>query len=376
MVLTRKFVDGMALYRELWKGPVMLVCEPDEKPGDSLDNVQIDLDTAPFQTVCENFSGDRFRRLLSARSLVLASVGEQFNAISTLCREAGAACVYITEYSLRTRLQIVREYQPTLAHGLWRSWNQVRQERAQVRAISLADAVQCNGTPTYLAYKALTPSPHLFFDTRSDEAAFATPAGLSARLDRFEADRVLRLVFSGRLTAMKGVDDLPLVADHLRRLGIPFEMSICGAGDLEQRIRHAVTQLGLDEVVNFRGTLDFNNGLVPFVTNETDLFICCHRQGDPSCTYLETMACGVPIAGYANEAFEGLAQASDVGWVTPIGKPLELARRVAEIYRDPGALRAASRRSLEFAREHSFEKTFQRRIEHLDRVMAASTQSF
>jgi colanic acid/amylovoran biosynthesis glycosyltransferase len=30
---------------------------------------------------------------------------------------------------------------------------------------------------------------------------------------------------------MKGVNHLPLVADHLRKLGVPFKMSICGDGE-------------------------------------------------------------------------------------------------------------------------------------------------
>ena len=202
-----------------------------------------------------------------------------------------------------------------------------------------------------------------------------TAERVAARLARLKKDRTLRLVFSGRLKLMKGVDDLPLVAAHLRRLGIPFEMSICGDGECMSRLRTDVAELGLVDNVKFRGTLDFKTELVPFVANETDLFVCCHRQGDPSCTYLETMACGVPIVGYGNEAFEGLVQASGTGWVVPLGRPVELAERIATIYRDPEAFAAAAQRSLAFARDHTFEKTFRRRIEHLEQVMAAARKS-
>jgi colanic acid/amylovoran biosynthesis glycosyltransferase len=375
ILLTRKFVDGMALYRELWKGPIIHVCEPAQEASDNLDNIEVDLDTATFRTVCEKLSDDRLARLFAPRSLVLASIGERFNTVSRLSQEAGIPCVYITECSLPTRLQIVKEYQRTPLHGWWRCWRETKQERAHVRAISLANAVQCNGTPTYNAYRSLTPRPHLFFDTRIEEAMLATPAQISARSARFSRDRKLRLVFSGRLQLIKGVDHLPLVAAHLRRLGVPFEMSICGDGECTPQLRKDVAKMGLGEMVKLRGTLDFKTELVPFVTNETDLFVCCHRQGDPSCTYLETMACGVPIAGYGNEAFEGLAQVSGTGWVVPIGRPVELAERIAAIYRDPAASATAAHRSLAFARDHTFEKTFRRRVGHLDRVAASALVS-
>ena len=223
ILLTRKFFDGMALYRDLWKGPVIHVCEPGEEASDNLDNMEVELEAGPFRTICEEFSDENLGRLLTPGSLVLASVGQRFNSLSRLCRKAGIPVVYVTEYSLRTRLQIVREYQPTFAHGWWRSWREIKQERAQALAISLANAVQCNGTPTFMAYKSLTPLPHLFFDTRIEETMLATVGQVSARLARLNRDRTLRLVFSGRLKLIKGVDHLPVVESHLRTMGVPFE---------------------------------------------------------------------------------------------------------------------------------------------------------
>lgn len=39
----------------------------------------------------------------------------------------------------------------------------------------------------------------------------------------------------------------------------------------------------------------------------------CHRQGDPSCTYLETYACGMPIVGYNNQAHQGILASNNAG---------------------------------------------------------------
>ncbi len=111
-------------------------------------------------------------------------------------------------------------------------------------------------------------------------------AKLSQRLESFAAGRPIRLAFSGRLIAMKGADHLPRIAAELRRLGVPFEMTICGDGDLRPKIATEVARAGLDACVKLPGVLDFAQQLTPLLQDEIDLFVCPHRQGDPSCTYL------------------------------------------------------------------------------------------
>jgi len=359
-------MEGMSLYKEYWKGPVTLLCEPSDRVSDNLDNCEVDLSRAPFQLISTTLRRNSHRTAFSPPSLMLAAI--QFTHCSQWARSMGIPCVYVTEYSLRTRLEIMREERPPVVRRAWRSWYERRLEIAQRKALALADGVQCNGVPTYRDYQSLTRRPMLFFDTRVEESQLATPAKIHHRWTRFARDGKLRLVFSGRLNRMKGVQQLPVVAAHLKRLGVRFELFICGDGELMPDLRASVAQLGLSDCVTLRGALEFKSELVPFVTGETDLFVCCHPQGDPSCTYLETMGCGVPLVGYSNEAFQGLSETSGTGWVTPMNRPRELAERIASIARDAEALLLASRRSLEFAREHTFEKTFRRRIDHLDQI--------
>jgi len=211
----------------------------------------------------------------------------------------------------------------------------------------------------------------LFFDTRVDATMLADEAGLRRRFSARRAGGTLRLAFSGRLIVMKGADHLVRVAEALREIGRPFHLSICGAGDLEWTMRQEVEHRGLKGFVSFEGNLDFERELVPFVREHVDLFICCHRQGDPSCTYLETMSCGVPIAGYDNEAFRGVASVSGTGWVTPMDRPARLAERIAAL-RDE-ELDDHSIRSLAFARDHTFEKEFARRIAHARQLARVGT---
>ncbi|HEV3027811.1 MAG TPA: glycosyl transferase group 1, partial [Planctomycetota bacterium] len=228
VLLTRKFVDGMALYRELWNGPLTLVCEKSDQASDNLDNVEVELDRAPFRIVTLNIQEESLRDALAPRSLVLSAV--QFAWCSRLTQAAGVPCVYVSEYTLQTRLQIVGESRSGFLRKVRQSWFERRAEAAQRKALSLAQGVQCNGIPTYDAYRTLTPMPLLFFDTRIEESQLAKPEQVRERCARFARDRKLRLVFSGRLNRMKGAQDLPIIAAELKKRGVPFEFSICGDG--------------------------------------------------------------------------------------------------------------------------------------------------
>jgi glycosyltransferase involved in cell wall biosynthesis len=79
-------------------------------------------------------------------------------------------------------------------------------------------------------------------------------------------------------------------------------------------------------------------------------------------------AAGVPIVGYANEAFAGLTRLGPFGWSTPLGDVSSLADEIARLARDREALARAATSALRFAREHTFESTFKRRIDHLSEV--------
>ena len=181
--------------------------------------------------------------------------------------------------------------------------------------------------------------------------------------DMESATRPLRLVFSGRLNRMKGALDVISVAEALDRKGADFELSICGGGEVEAEMRQRIASSGLTNRVSMKGVLNFSEELVPFVKSNADVFVCCHKQGDPSCTYLETFGCGVPIAGYLNEAFAGLLRHVDAGWGVPLNKPELLADLLIDLSGRRAEISEKARRALAFARENCMETTFERRVD-------------
>ncbi len=365
VVMTRKFIDGMEKYCDLWGGPVSVFMEPTGDPTSNLDEEEVERAKLPFRLEVVSFDDPKLGEILAGHRLALGTLYCRENHLSRVCRSVGVPCVYVAEYSLKTRWQVIRSHVKNPAISLRRHYWELGQERRHRAAVRLASGVQCNGTPTFDAYREINPRPFLYFDTRVDEAMLITDVELEERLAEVRRGDPLRLLFSGRLIAMKGADHLVRVADELRRLGVAFELTICGGGALESAIRAEVGRLGLGDRVKLAGVLHFKSELVPMTKRRADLFVCCHRTGDPACTYLEVMSCGVPIIGYDNEAFAGVVRESGVGWTAPMNRPDRIAAKIAELAVDRASLLDASRRAVEFSRHHTFDQTFRARIDHL-----------
>ena len=368
VLLTRKLEEATIKFGELWPGPITVLMEETEEESRQIDPKEFELSGLPFKLEIGSFDKINPDKLLHKTSLVLATLGYRQNHISQVCKEANIPCIYISEYTLKTRRQIVAVEESQPIKRLWRTRWEEKQERKQLNAIALADGLQCNGTPTYNIYKNLCPDTLLFFDTRITEQMLVTPEELEKRTQSLMDNKPLRLVFSGRLNKMKGADHLLDVAQELKQLKIPFELSISGRGDLEKIMHQRIAAEGLSSYVKMLGVPDFNTVFFPLVKASIDLFICCHRQGDPSCTYIETMSCGVPIVGYANEAFEGIVGQSKAGWLVEMNQPKLLAKKIAELNLQRAEIKKMSQKAIDFARKHTFEKTYNARISQMKQI--------
>lgn len=361
--LTRKFLEGMAQYAQRWNGPVRVIAR--EGGDDGLDVVSVRPEELPFELRVMDFDHPAMVEQFRDVAVVLGALHHDQLPLADRCIERDVPVVLIAEQSVRTRWQITCAETSNALLRLRRGWwNRGLEKRFRALLPRIA-GVQCNGTPTFDDYQSINRHPLLFFDSRVTGSMLVDESTLKLRTDELLAGGPLRLVFSGRLVAIKGVDHLPAVAEHLRKLGVKFTLDICGGGNLHGPLAAEIQRRGLNDFVKLRGVLDFETELLPWVGRNADLFVCCHRQGDPSCTYLETMSCGVPIAGYDNEAFAGLVAHCKVGWPTPMDDPAALAQKIAQLDRDRPQLAGSARASLKFAAGQTFESTMRKRVEHL-----------
>ncbi|GAB1543469.1 hypothetical protein NUACC21_61440 [Scytonema sp. NUACC21] len=369
VMMVRKFLDEMLKFSSLWPGKMRLLVEQDPKKTELIETVTLKPKELPFELEIVSYKHLSPAVLLQNTSIVYTAVGHKHNRISQYCKSSSVPCIYISEYSLKARKQIIHL---TVRNPLLRfrkTFWEDNQERKQVKAIKLADGIQCNGTPTYEEYSKINPNAFLYFDNRVPNNLLATREEVEERTNYLcSQHKPLRLCFSGRLIEMKGADHLIDIAQELKQLKVPFQMFICGDGNLKEPMQVKIAATGLSDCVKMMGMLGFKSQLLPFVKQNVDLFVCCHRQSDPSCTYLETMSCGVPIIGYANEAFMGIVKYSEAGWLIEMDRPKALACKVAELQKNRQSVRDKSFKALEFAKKHTFEKTYERRIKHIEQT--------
>lgn len=346
--ITRKFLDGAASYARLWPGPVRVRMGAQDGRTTNLDETVYEPESWPFELEIAPPGGVGSDQAIIEAGIVLVTIGFGHDDLPCRCRRLVRPCVLMTELTLRTRLQIAAAEETNPLRRLKRKVWEAGQERRNLASVHLASGVQANGTPTFDAYHPKKPNTILYFDSRLTEQMLADERRVRSR----PIEGPLRLAFSGRFIRIKGVDHLVRVAHRLEKAGLEFQLDLFGHGPLTDRIRLEINRAGLSGSVALRGVLDFTSELVPTMSRNVELFVCPHRQGDPSCTYLETMGCGVPIVGYDNEAFAGLKRESGLGWTTPCNDPNALADKILDLARDRAALREAGVESLGFARAY------------------------
>ena len=375
LLLDDKFASGMALHARQWPGPVRAVMR--DMGAEALPFASaIDPATLNFQVTLLPPDAPLETALGQAPGVILASADmtEQLG-LGDAARARGLSVVYGIEYTLDTRLQIARiERGRSLPKKLWSMlWN-LRQERGRRAALRAADGIQMNGFPAEQDYAAMNALPLRYLDNRMSAQIMATEAEVDARRQRHGERRPLRLIHSGRLEPMKGGHLLVPLAQALCDARVPFTLDIYGAGSLEADIRTGIAAAPqLRERVQLHAPVPFESELVPISRQQADVFVSCHVQSDPSCTYLEAMGCGLPVVGFANRMLAALVRDSQGGWCLPMGDVAQMAALIGTLDRDRASVMTHADAALRYARQHDFQAEFDARMRHLAQVVSRAS---
>ena len=365
LFLDRKAVEGLQAYARLWPGPVRCAMRAGQRHDIAFGSLYRPQDL-PVEIRVIGQDALAEPGLFDDAAVIMAA--GDIHVDFALAGAVSAPLVYIIEYTLATRLRINRLYNGLSVQmaksGVWT----IGMERRRRRAFARSQGLQCNGTPAFNAYRRLTPAPLLYLDTRTSDAKQIGAEALAEKHRQMRAGGPLRIAFSGRLERMKGADHLLPVADALVRAGLDFTLDVYGDGDLRAGMAARIAATGLGSRVTLHGPVPFEEALIPAMIARTDLFLCCHRQSDPSCTYMETLSCGVPIVGYNNAAFRGITRLGEIGLRVPMDSVDGAAAAIISLSNDRARLVALSTNAAALGREHSFEREFERRIDHLRQV--------
>jgi glycosyltransferase involved in cell wall biosynthesis len=366
----RKFHVGMQAYAQKIRAPLITI-HPEKQVGEAtMDLVEVPVTQLPYRVMTVKV--DRAQRPLPAEvprlreeiSEAALLYGGSLGS-SEIARHFGVPYILILEYDLQTQITDAS----MKVNG--RARRTVRAARiAWAYAISgipdmrKAHSLHCNGYPIYDATRRYNRSSLLYLDSRMSEDSIISSEELAARLAT--PRRPLRLLFSGRYERMKGTDDAVRVAVECLRRGLDIEMHFYGQGSLRRQMERIAGQDA--------GRI-FIHDAVPYpelvrLSRSFDVFVCCHIQSDPSCTYLESFGAGLPIVGYGNRMWKRLCEESRAGFVSPMGRPEKVADDVQRLLSDHATLSAMSERALAFAQLHRYENEFAKRIDALNEAIA------
>lgn len=373
LLVDRKFHVGMGYYVGQVNARIVTV-HPTSVPSDLImDQVEVSRNDLGYDvaTVNVNQAGqpaaddvERLRGLLVKCDLMY---GHGLGCIG-LARELDIPYVMAIEYDLRTQIVGTTSGVSNPLRKVSRAVKCAVNYASDAVDMIKAHSLHCNGYPVYDETARFNANRLLYLDSRMPADLVIPEDQLRNRLKSLP-HRTLRLLYSGRYEPMKGAADAVRVAVDCLRQGLDIEMHCYGQGSLYEEMMRIAGQapvadrIFVHDAISYPELADRSRGF--------DLFVCCHIQSDPSCTYLESFGAGVPIVGYANRMWGRMQAESKAGLVAPIRQPQQIAALIKQLIADVSSLRDMSNRARNFALAHSSEQEFAKRV---GRINAALTE--
>lgn len=366
----RKFHAGMQSYVQKIRVPILSV-HPESGPDEqTMDLIKIPIEQLGYRVMTLKTDRafiplaseiDRLREQIAKSSLVY---GNGLGSIK-LARKLGVPYILLLENGLKARVIITTAQVSNFARKIVRAirctYSYVVNDIPAMRA---AYGLHCNGYPIFDESGWFNSNRLLYLDSRMSRDMVISDEFLNTRLSS-RSGRPLRLLFSGRYEPIKGAADTVLVAIECLKRGMNVEMHCYGQGSLRS------------EMVSLAASYDgiHIHDAIPYpelvkLSYTFDVFVCCHIQDDPSCTYLETFGGGLPIIGYGNRMWLRLNGESKVGFCSPIGDINAVADQVQILATDFEKLAEMSRLARQFAINHTFENEFARRTDAINAALA------
>lgn len=178
-----------------------------------------------------------------------------------------------------------------------------------------------------------------------------------------------KLVFVGRLVPEKGPDvAIEALAHLVGEMGVRhISLDILGLGPDKymRQLQNMVTALGLEDRVEFVGTLEYQQLLERYA--EYDALLFTSRWAEPfSATIPEAMARGLPVIATNCGGTPEIISDGQNGLLVPPGEPLMLANAVKRLVQNPAFAQKIRHAALNTIRGHyTHERTVDRTEEYL-----------
>jgi glycosyltransferase involved in cell wall biosynthesis len=151
----------------------------------------------------------------------------------------------------------------------------------------------------YLKERAMehgVPSDHIRIIPNGVDTKVFTKKGVNTKKVRQEwgAGKKKVIITASRLTLKNGVDDL-IKAFSIVRRSVPSILVVCGSGEDEAKLKTLARDLGVAEDIRFMGLVNYDE--LPKYVSSADVFVRPSLSEGFGNSFVEALACGVPIIG-------------------------------------------------------------------------------
>ncbi|MBK0330662.1 glycosyltransferase [Brachybacterium sp. MASK1Z-5] len=189
----------------------------------------------------------------------------------------------------------------------------------------------------------------------ADSAALRASLGIGAR------QKVLLSV--SRLAKEKNLDQV--IRDVAAAEREDAVLVLVGDGPYREHLEHLVADLGMERSVRFAGAIDPHE--VPRWYRMADLFVSASRSETQGLTYIEALACGLPLLCRRDDSVAGVLVAGETGYA--VEDSAEFCARLTSLLDDEIGIERMSHRALQHARRTCGAEAFGARVLEVYRTM-------
>jgi glycosyltransferase involved in cell wall biosynthesis len=210
---------------------------------------------------------------------------------------------------------------------------------------------------------------HAFDRSFVTDEILLSDAELAARQHRLrDATKALCLVVAGRQIAIKATDHVLRAMKQARERGTKLELTVLGDGEDLESFKALARELGLDDVVQFAGTVPYGKPLFD-VWAEAHVMVITNLTAEISRNVLLSMARGLPLIMYGNPGTDELIRSNDAGVLVSRGDIDALAKAFEQASANRADLARMCGNGLNVARKNTLDATHRRRAELAARLL-------
>lgn len=201
------------------------------------------------------------------------------------------------------------------------------------------------------------------FDAPDNTHVISNPVDGTAELPDFRLRDSSKVSHVGRFTQGKNIPEVIEIVSEVRSSGVDITLDLIGDGDQKAVLETAVSELGLREIVKFRGHI---HTVSDELAHARVLMLCSRYEGQ-SLAILEAQAAGcVPVAYDVDFGPRDVIDQELTGFLIPFQDKEAAAIAVARLLTDDALCESMSRLAFDSAKNYTSDAIFAQWIQALD----------